>query len=98
VEIPGVPEEVLKQEHGTERAQHRGLSIEEGHLHQRQAQVFITLRRIVHHSGYSYTRALCADKSWRRYVAQHMERRPATQVSILLIKRVVGGDGVPAHF
>jgi hypothetical protein len=78
--MTGVPEEVLQQECGTERAQHRGLSIEEGHPHQRQAQVFIALGRTVHHSGYSYSRSLRAGRSWWSNAAQHMERRSTTQV------------------
>jgi hypothetical protein len=34
----------------------QGLGTEEGYLHQRQAQVFITLERTVHCSGHSSTR------------------------------------------
>jgi hypothetical protein len=46
-----------------ERAQHRGPSTEERYSHQRQAQVFNSLGRTVHHSGYSGTRGLCVSRS-----------------------------------
>jgi hypothetical protein len=46
-----------------ERAQYQGPSAEEEYPYQRQAQVFNSLRGIVHHSGCRGTRGLCVSRS-----------------------------------
>jgi hypothetical protein len=47
--------------------------VQEGYLHQRQAQIFIALRRTVHHSGHSSTRGLHASRSRRWHTPQYVE-------------------------
>jgi hypothetical protein len=75
---------ILQQECHPKRAQHRGLSIQDGYLHQRQAQVLIALGRIVHHSGHNYTSGLYAGRSRRRYALQHMECRSVVQILCMM--------------
>jgi hypothetical protein len=73
VQVSRITEAIIQQECRPKRDQHRELSTKEGYSHQRQMQVFIALERIIHHSGHSCTRGLCANRSRRRYAPQYME-------------------------